>query len=59
MKPSKQINPALKSWFDNVIVPALVNSFVAEMQRKNGIASPSELGIESLLKQHSSPEVHS
>jgi hypothetical protein len=53
---SEQISPALKSWLDNVIVPALVRAYVAEMERKNGIASASTLGIKSLLKADPSSE---
>jgi hypothetical protein len=56
MKLSEQISPALKSWLDNVIVPALVRAYVAEMERKNGIASACKPGIESLLKADPSSE---
>jgi hypothetical protein len=56
MELSEQIGPALKSWIDNVIVPALVKAYAAEVERKNGIASASTLGIESLLKADPSSE---
>jgi hypothetical protein len=59
MKFSEQMSPALKSWLDNVIVPALVKAYVAEMERKNGIASASTPGIESQLKADPSSEGHS
>jgi hypothetical protein len=59
MKHTEQISPALKSWLDNVIVPALVKAYVAEREQKNGIASASTLGIESLLKADPSSEGHS
>jgi hypothetical protein len=59
LKPSEQISPALKSWLDNVIVPALVKAYIAEREQKNGIASASTLGIESLLKADPSSEGHS
>ena len=59
MKLSEQISPALKSWLDNVIVPALLKAYVAEMERNNGIASVSTLGLESLLKADPSPRGHS
>jgi hypothetical protein len=59
MKPSEQISPALKSWLDNVIVPALVKAYVAEREQKNEIASASTLGIESQLKVDPSSEGHS
>jgi hypothetical protein len=58
MKLSEQISPALKSWLDNVIVPALVKAYVAQMEQKNGIASASTLGLESLLKADPSTEEH-
>jgi hypothetical protein len=47
VRPSDQINPALKSWIDNVVVPALVKAYIADVERKNGIASASEPRIES------------
>jgi hypothetical protein len=59
LKPSVQISPALKSWLDNVIVPALVKAYVAEIDLKNGIASASALGLESQFKADSSSEGHS
>jgi hypothetical protein len=59
MKLSEQMSPALKSWLDNVIVPALVKTYVAEMEAKNGIASESTLGLESQLKANPSSEGHS
>lgn len=59
MKQSEQISPALKSWLDNVLVPALVKEYVAEREQKNEIASESTLGIESQLKLDRSSEEHS
>jgi hypothetical protein len=59
MKLSEQMSPALKSWLDNVIVPALVTAYIAEMEAKNGIASASTLGLESQLKANPSSEGHS
>ena len=59
MKRSEQIGPALKSWLDNVIVPALVKAYLAEMEQKNRIASASNLAIESEFKSDPSSEVHS
>jgi hypothetical protein len=56
LKLSDQISPALKSWLDNVIVPALVKEYMAESQLENGIAATTKLGIESPLKRVSSPE---
>ena len=59
MKVSDQISPALKSWLDDVIVPALVKAYVAELARKNRIAPASRLGIESVGKADPSSEGHS
>ena len=59
MKVSEQISPALKSWLDDVIVPALVKAYVAELERKNRIAPASTLGLESVLKSDPSPQGHS
>ena len=59
MKVSDQISPALKTWLDDVIVPALVKAYVAELERKNGIAPASTLGLESVLKADPSSEGHS
>jgi hypothetical protein len=56
MELSEQKSPALKSWIDSVIVPALVKAYVADLERKNGIASASKLGIQSLLKADPSSE---
>jgi hypothetical protein len=56
VKLSDQINPALKSWIDNVVVPALVKAYIADVERKNGIASASEPGIESPFDVHPLPE---
>ena len=56
MKLSEQLSPALKSWLDNVIVPALVKAYVADVERRNGIVSISTLGIKSIPKEDKSSE---
>ncbi len=33
-----KLNPALKSWLDNVIIPALVEEYLAEIEQKNRLA---------------------
>jgi hypothetical protein len=38
MKSVPKLAPGLKEWIDNVIVPALVREFVAEMQEQNKLA---------------------
>jgi len=45
--PSDQISPALKSWLDHVIVPALVSEYLAEAKRRNEFACQSSVGVES------------
>jgi hypothetical protein len=32
------LSPALKSWLDNVIIPALVEEYLAEIEQKNRLA---------------------
>lgn len=49
MKTSDQITPALKSWLDNVIVPALLKAFLSEIKQRNEFASPSKNRLESPL----------
>jgi hypothetical protein len=59
LKNSEQPNPALKSWLDNVIVPALVREYVAELHNKSGIARTAEPGLESSLETVSLSEENS
>ena len=40
MELSEQISPALKSWIDNVIVPALVKAYVAESGKTELLRHP-------------------
>ncbi len=44
-KLGKKLNPALKSWLDNVIIPALVREYLAEIKQQNQLAitGPSEV----------------
>ena len=35
----KRLDPALKSWIDNVIIPALVRSYLAEIEKRNRLAT--------------------
>lgn len=41
----KRLDPALKSWLDNVIIPALVREYLDEIKKRNRLATigPSEL----------------
>lgn len=34
-----RLNPALKSWLDNVIIPALVQEYLDEIERRNRLAT--------------------
>jgi hypothetical protein len=39
-RPSrKRLDPALKSWLDNVIIPALVRNYLAEVEKQNRLAT--------------------
>lgn len=39
-RPSrKRLDPALKSWLDNAIIPALVREYLAEMEKQNRLAT--------------------
>lgn len=41
-KPGMSImSPEVRSWIDNVLVPAMVREYVAEHRRLNSLASPS------------------
>ncbi len=35
----KRLDPALKSWMDNVIIPALVREYLAEIEERNRLAT--------------------
>jgi hypothetical protein len=34
-----RLDPALKSWLDNVIIPALVRDYLAEIEKQNRLAT--------------------
>lgn len=38
-KLGKRLDPDLKSWLDNVIIPALVREYLAETDKRNRLAS--------------------
>jgi hypothetical protein len=44
----KRLDPDLKSWLDNVIIPALVREYLAEIKQQNRLATagPSEVTSE-------------
>lgn len=35
----RRLDPALKSWLDNVIIPALVREYLAEIDKQNRLAT--------------------
>jgi hypothetical protein len=35
----KRLDPDLKSWLDDVIIPALVREYLAEIKKKNRLAT--------------------
>lgn len=35
----KKLDPTLKSWMDNVIIPALVREYLAEIEERNRLAT--------------------
>ncbi len=43
------LTPELKSWLDNVIVPALVRQYLAQLERQKSLATGAEPVVESRL----------
>lgn len=43
----KQLDPALKSWMDNVIIPALVREYLVEIENQNRLASTDNSEVTS------------
>lgn len=43
----KRLDPALKSWMDNVIIPALVREYLVEIEKRNRLATTSVLEVTS------------
>lgn len=35
----KRLDPDLKSWLDNVVIPALVREYLAEIEKQNRLAT--------------------
>ncbi len=40
--PKSALSPELKAWLDNVVVPALLREYVAELERKKFACSEGE-----------------
>jgi hypothetical protein len=43
----KRLDPALKSWLDNVIIPALVREYLAEIKQRNRLAAEGRSEVTS------------
>jgi hypothetical protein len=43
----KRLDPALKSWMDNVIIPALVREYLAEIEKRNRLATTGDSEVTS------------
>lgn len=43
----KKLDPALKSWMDNVIIPALVREYLAELEKRNRLATAGNSEVTS------------
>jgi len=56
MRQKSPFNPALKAWLDNVIVPVLVQEYLAEMRLEKKFASDTEGELESTARTDPSPE---
>ncbi len=56
MDEQLQLDPALKSWLDNAIVPALVQEYLTEMRLGKKFASGVEGELESSVKSARSLE---
>jgi hypothetical protein len=50
IKQSVKLDPALKSWLDNVIIPALLREYLQQLRTEDrkGIAIDSRRGVVSL-----------
>ena len=43
----KRLDPVLKSWLDNVIIPALVREYLAEIKQQNRLATTGSSEVTS------------
>ncbi len=50
MKPTTQLDSALKSWLDNVIIPALLQEYLRQLPAENqkNLALTSRRGVVSV-----------
>jgi hypothetical protein len=43
----RRLDPALKSWMDNVIIPALAREYLAEIEKRNRLATTGNSEVTS------------
>lgn len=43
----RRLDPALKSWLDTVIIPALVREYIAEIEKHNRLAMTGDSELPS------------
>ena len=50
MKPTTKLDPALKGWLDNVIIPALLQEYLRQLPSENqkNLALPLKRGVVSV-----------
>jgi hypothetical protein len=50
MKPTTKLDPALKGWLDNVIIPVLLQEYLRQLPSENqkNLALPSKRGVVSV-----------
>ena len=50
MMPTTKLDPALKDWLDNVIIPALLQEYLRQLPSENqkNLALPSKRGVVSV-----------
>jgi len=48
MQPAQQLDPNLKAWLDNVIIPALLREYLAQMREQNALAFHRDPGVVSV-----------
>ena len=60
MKSAIQLDPVLKSWLDNVIIPALLREYLSELRarREKEVASDSDCRLVSISETPKSKEAH-
>jgi len=55
MKPVTKLEPGLKNWLANVIIPALIREYLAEMQEQSKLAFLRDHGVVSISEPEELP----